>query len=111
MSNNSTSPAAAEGRTVNIAIVGLGNCATSLVEGLEFYKNAAPDAEIPGLMHTVFGDYHVADVHVVAAIAVVAATGCKDGASALYSGQNQTIYIADISLLVVEVKRALSLVS
>ncbi|HJD50086.1 MAG TPA: inositol-3-phosphate synthase [Candidatus Corynebacterium intestinavium] len=105
MSNNSTSPAAAEGRTVNIAIVGLGNCATSLVEGLEFYKDAAPDAEIPGLMHTVFGDYHVADVKVVAGFDVDADKVGKDVSEALHSGQNQTIKIADIPHLGVEVKR------
>src|SRR5699024_12520538 len=66
---------------------------------------AAPDAELPGLMHPVFGDYPVADVKVVAGFDVDADKVGKDVSEALYSGQNQTIKIADIPHLGVEVKR------
>ena len=52
---------------VKVAIVGVGNCATSLIEGVEFYRNAAAEENIPGLMHTQFGPYHVGDIEFVAA--------------------------------------------
>ena len=53
---------------VKVAIVGVGNCATSLIEGVEFYRNAAADADIPGLMHAQFGPYHVGDVEFLSLI-------------------------------------------
>ena len=55
---------------IRVAIVGVGNCASSLVQGVEYYKNASPDAHVPGLMHVTFGDYHVGDVEFVAAFDV-----------------------------------------
>ena len=55
---------------VRVAIVGVGNCASSLVQGLEYYKDADDAARVPGLMHVRFGDYHVSDVEVVAAFDV-----------------------------------------
>lgn len=91
--------------TVNIAIVGLGNCATSLIEGIEYYKDAPTDADIPGLMHTVFGDYHVRDVKIVAGFDVDAKKVGKDISEAIYSGQNQTIQITKAPHLGVEVLR------
>src|SRR6266568_1622728 len=53
--------------SVRVAIVGIGNCAASLVQGVEYYKDANPDSRVPGLMHVQFGDYHVRDVKFVAA--------------------------------------------
>ena len=55
---------------VRVAIVGVGNCASSLVQGVEYYKDADPKASVPGLMHVQFGDYHVKDVKFVAAFDV-----------------------------------------
>jgi myo-inositol-1-phosphate synthase len=55
---------------VRIAIVGLGNCASSLIQGLEYYKDADPSVRVPGLMHVELGGYHIRDVHVVAAFDV-----------------------------------------
>ena len=56
--------------SVRVAIAGVGNCAASLVQGVEYYKDAAPDSRVPGLMHVQFGDYHVKDVKFVAAFDV-----------------------------------------
>ena len=55
---------------VNVAIVGLGNCANSLIQGVEYYKNADVNAEVPGLMHVQLGDYHIKDIEFVAAFDV-----------------------------------------
>ncbi|RAV31453.1 inositol-3-phosphate synthase [Corynebacterium heidelbergense] len=91
--------------SVNIAIVGLGNCATSLIQGLQFYRDAAANEDIPGLMHTVFGPYHVGDVRVVAGFDVDADKVGLDISEAIVSGQNQTIKIADVPHLGVPVQR------
>lgn len=56
--------------SVRVAVVGVGNCAASLVQGVEYYKDADPAAKVPGLMHVQFGDYHVRDVEFVAAFDV-----------------------------------------
>ena len=82
--------------TCNIAIVGLGNCATSLIQGIHLYSEATADQDIPGLMHTKFGPYAVGDVKVVAAFDVDADKVGKDVADAIESGQNCTIKIADV---------------
>lgn len=82
--------------TVNIAIVGLGNCATSLIQGVHRYAEAAVDQDIPGLMHTKFGPYHVDDVKVVAAFDVDAEKVGKDVSEAIESSRNCTIKIADV---------------
>ncbi len=95
--------------TVNIAIVGLGNCATSLIQGLQFYKDAEDNQDIPGLMHTVFGQYHVRDVKVVAAFDVDADKVGKDVADATQSSRNCTIKIADVPQLGVKVQRGKTL--
>ena len=56
--------------SVRVAIVGVGNCASSLVQGVEYYKDADPNQQVPGLMHVQFGEYHVRDVEFVAAFDV-----------------------------------------
>src|SRR5262245_33479302 len=56
--------------SVRVAIVGVGNCATSLIQGVEYYKDADPAGTVPGLMHVTFGDYHVSDIEFVAAFDV-----------------------------------------
>ena len=90
---------------VKVAIVGVGNCATSLIEGVEFYRNAAADADIPGLMHAQFGPYHVGDVEFVAAFDVDADKVGKDLAEATRSSRNCTISITDVPELGVTVQR------
>jgi myo-inositol-1-phosphate synthase len=83
-------------KKVRVAIVGVGNCASSLVQGLEYYKDAADDARIPGLMHVRFGDYHVADVEVVAAFDVDAKKVGLDLSEAIFASENNTIKFADV---------------
>jgi len=81
---------------VRVAIVGVGNCASSLVQGLEYYKDAADDARVPGLMHVRFGDYHVSDVEVVAAFDVDAKKVGIDLSDAIFASENNTIKFADV---------------
>lgn len=90
---------------VRVAIAGVGNCATSLIQGVEYYKNTPPEEKVPGLMHVKLGDYHVGDVEFVAAFDVDADKVGKDVAEATESGMNCTIKIADVPELGVTVQR------
>ena len=91
--------------TVRVAIVGVGNCASSLVQGVEYYKDADPTGTVPGLMHVMFGDYHVSDVEFVAAFDVDAKKVGKDLAEAINASENNTIKIADVPPTGVTVQR------
>ncbi|MFN2608097.1 MAG: inositol-3-phosphate synthase [Acidimicrobiales bacterium] len=90
---------------VRVAIAGVGNCASSLLQGLEFYRHADPAESVPGLMHVVVGGYHVADVDVVAAFDVDAAKVGLDVGKAIFSGQNNTVRFASVGELGVAVQR------
>ena len=81
---------------VRVAIVGVGNCASSLVQGLEYYKDASDDARVPGLMHVRFGGYHVSDIEVVAAFDVDAKKVGLDLSEAISASENNTIKFADV---------------
>jgi len=96
-----------EGRadTVRVAIAGVGNCASSLVQGLDYYRHADPADAVPGLMHVVLGGYHVGDVEIVAAFDVDAAKVGLDVGKAIFSGQNNTVRFAPVGELGVEVLR------
>lgn len=91
--------------SVRVAIVGVGNCATSLVQGVQYYRDADPNATVPGLMHVTFGDYHVADVEFVAAFDVDDKKVGKDLSEAINASENNTIKICDVPTLGVEVQR------
>jgi len=91
--------------SVRVAIVGVGNCATSLVQGVHYYKDADPSGTVPGLMHVTFGEYHVGDVEFVAAFDVDDLKVGKDLSEAINASQNNTIKIADVPTLGVEVQR------
>ncbi|MFI6925152.1 inositol-3-phosphate synthase [Nonomuraea spiralis] len=82
--------------SVRVAIVGVGNCASSLVQGVHFYKDADPAARVPGLMHVKFGDYHVGDVEFVAAFDVDAKKVGRDLSEAIVASENNTIKITDV---------------
>ncbi|MBZ8177219.1 inositol-3-phosphate synthase [Corynebacterium poyangense] len=82
--------------TIRVAIAGVGNCATSLIQGVEFYKNTPAEEKVPGLMHVQFGDYHVGDVEFVAAFDVDADKVGKDLAEATRSSRNCTITITEV---------------
>ena len=81
---------------IRVALVGVGNCASSLVQGVEFYRNAADGEAVPGLMHVRFGDYHVGDVQFVAAFDVDAEKVGQDLAVAIHASQNNTLKFSDV---------------
>ena len=91
--------------SVRVAIAGVGNCASSLVQGVEYYKDADPAGSVPGLMHVTFGDYHVSDVEFVAAFDVDDKKVGKDLSEAINASENNTIKIADVPFKGVEVQR------
>lgn len=90
---------------VRVAIAGVGNCASSLVQGVQYYANASAQDTVPGLMHVEFGDYHVSDVEFVAAFDVDDKKVGKDLAEAINASQNNTIKICDVPTTGVEVQR------
>lgn len=81
---------------IRVAIVGVGNCASSLVQGVQYYQNADENATVPGLMHVRFGPYHVRDVKFVAAFDVDAKKVGFDLSEAIFASENNTIKIADV---------------
>jgi len=91
--------------SVRVALVGVGNCASSLVQGVEYYRNADPADRVPGLMHVKFGDYHVSDVQFVAAFDVDAKKVGSDLAEAIVASENNTIKICDVPATGVLVQR------
>ena len=90
---------------IRVAIAGVGNCATSLVQGVHFYRDADPSDTVPGLMHVQFGDYHVGDVRFVAAFDVDAAKVGTDLSQAILASENNTMTIAQVPDLGVSVQR------
>jgi len=93
------------GKKVRVAIIGAGNCASSLVQGVEFYKDAPEDELIPGLMHANLGGYHVRDIEFVAAIDVNRTKVGKDLAEAIYAEPNNTYRFCDVPRTGVIVRR------
>ncbi|GAA1640704.1 inositol-3-phosphate synthase [Georgenia ruanii] len=90
---------------IRVAIVGVGNCASSLVQGVHFYADADPESTVPGLMHVQFGNYHVRDVEFVAAFDVDGKKVGRDLSEAIVASENNTIKICDVPPLGVEVQR------
>src|SRR5436190_10401164 len=93
---------------VRVAIVGVGNCANAFVQGVSYYRDADPTAQVPGLMHVDLGGYHVRDIEFVAAFDIDAQKVGKDLSEAIWSGQNDTIKFADVPELGVEVHRGMT---
>lgn len=96
---------AQSGGEIRVAIVGVGNCATSLIQGVEYYKNAKADEFIPGLMHVQFGPYHVSDVRFVVAFDVDSKKVGLDLADAIGASENNTIKLCDVPTTGVTVSR------
>ena len=94
---------------IRVAIVGVGNCANSLVQGVTYYKDAALDQEIPGLMHAVVGGYHISSVKFVAAFDVDAKKVGLDLAEAIWASENNTIKFSDVAKTGVNVQRGTTL--
>jgi myo-inositol-1-phosphate synthase len=93
---------------VRVAIVGVGNCANSLIQGVTYYKDADPAEQVPGLMHVDLGGYHVRDIEFVAAFDIDSEKVGKDLSEAIWSGQNDTIKFADVPELGVKVHRGMT---
>jgi myo-inositol-1-phosphate synthase len=91
--------------SVRVAIVGVGNCASALVQGVEYYRDADPSDRVPGLMHVDFGGYHVRDVQFVAAFDVDAKKVGRDLAEAIVASENNTIKLCDVPPVGVTVQR------
>jgi myo-inositol-1-phosphate synthase len=97
-----------ERKKVRVAIIGVGNCANSLVQGVHYYKDAADDAEIPGLMHATVGGYHVRDIEFTAAFDVVKGKVGKDLSEAMWAHPNNTIKFTDVPHMGVKVYRGMT---
>lgn len=91
--------------SIRLAVVGIGNCASSLVQGVEYYRDADPSGFVPGLMHVKFGEYHVSDVEFVAAFDVDTKKVGLDLADAIGASENNTIKICDVPRTGVTVQR------
>jgi myo-inositol-1-phosphate synthase len=90
---------------IRVAIAGVGNCASSLIQGVTYYRDANPADDVPGLMHVVLGGYHVSDIEFVAAFDVDASKVGSDLGKAIDGGRNNTIKFADVPSLGVTVQR------
>ena len=93
---------------VRVAIVGVGNCASSLIQGVHYYNDAVPDAFVPGLMHVDLGGYHVRDVEFVAAFDIDRSKVGLDLSEAIAAGNNNTVRFADVPHLGVKVERGMT---
>src|SRR2546429_1662834 len=95
-------------RRVRVAILGVGNCASSLVQGVEYYRDAKPGASIPGLMHVDLGGYHIRDIEFSAAFDIDKDKVGKDLSDAIFAGHNNTVKFADVPHLGVKVERGMT---
>jgi len=93
---------------IRVAIIGVGNCASSLVQGVEFYKNAKDDEFVPGLMHVRLGGYHIGDIEFTAAFEIDQNKVGKDLSEAIFAPPNNTIKFSDVPHLGVPVSRGMT---
>jgi myo-inositol-1-phosphate synthase len=93
---------------VRVAIVGVGNCASSFVQGVQYYQNAKAGESVPGLMHVDLGGYHISDIEFSAAFDIDADKVGKDLSQAIFSGQNNTVKFSDVPKLDVPVYRGMT---
>ena len=93
---------------VRVAVVGVGNCASALVQGVHYYRQASPDDFVPGLMHVDLGGYHVGDVEFSAAFDIDAEKVGTDLGEAIFRGQNNTVKFAEVPRLGVKVDRGMT---
>src|SRR5205807_6924586 len=107
--NGSTNGRTRPDDKVRVALVGVGNCANSLLQGVEYYKDAPDDKFVPGLMHVDLGGYHIRDVEVVAAFDVVKGKVGVDLADAIWAHPNDTIKFADVAATGITVNRGMTL--
>ncbi len=93
---------------INVAIIGVGNCACALVQGVNYYKKAKEDEFVPGLMHVKLGGYHISDINFVAAFDIDKNKVGKDLAEAIYTKPNNTFKFADVPTTGVTVQRGMT---
>ncbi|MDX6519685.1 MAG: myo-inositol-phosphate synthase, partial [Gaiellales bacterium] len=93
---------------VRVAIVGVGNCASSFVQGVEYYRNAKSGDTVPGLMHVDLGGYHISDIEFSAAFDIDADKVGRDLSDAIWRGQNNTVKFSDVPKLDVPVYRGMT---
>ena len=105
---NSARRNGARGDKVRVAVVGVGNCASSFVQGVQYYKDADPAEQVPGLMHVDLGGYHISDIEFTAAFDIDADKVGKDLSEAIFSGQNNTYVFSDVPKLGVKVHRGMT---
>jgi myo-inositol-1-phosphate synthase len=109
VSNASTNGASRyQADKVRVAIIGVGNCANSFIQGVQYYRDADPNERVPGLMHVDLGGYHVRDIEFTAAFDIDVEKVGKDLGEAIWSGQNDTIRFADVPKLGVTVQRGMT---
>jgi len=106
--NGSTNGKARQQDKVRVAIIGVGNCANSLIQGLEYYKDADRDAFVPGLMHVDLGGYHISDIELTAAFDVVKGKVGEDLADAIWAHPNDTIRFAKVPKTGIKVSRGMT---
>jgi myo-inositol-1-phosphate synthase len=106
--NGSSNGRARSDERVRVAIIGVGNCANSLLQGVEYYKDADPDEFVPGLMHVDLGGYHVRDVEFTAAFDVTTDKVGKDLADAIWAKPNDTYKFADVPKTRIKVARGMT---
>ena len=106
--SNGASRSGAREDKVRVAIVGVGNCASSFVQGVEYYKDADPAEQVPGLMHVDLGGYHVRDIEFTAAFDIDSEKVGKDLSEAIFAGQNNTIKFSEVPNLGVKVHRGMT---
>jgi myo-inositol-1-phosphate synthase len=94
--------------SVRVAVIGVGNCASSLVQGVQYYRQARPDAFIPGLMHARLGDYHIGDIEFSAAFDIDARKVGRDLGEAIFEAPNNTVRFAEVKPLGVPVHRGMT---
>src|SRR6187455_3763942 len=108
-SNNGSSNGKTPGKDkVRVAIIGVGNCANSLLQGVQYYKDAAPEDSVPGLMHVDLGGYHISDIEFTAAFDVVKGKVGLDLAEAIWAHPNDTIKFADVPKTGIKVSRGMT---
>ena len=106
--NGTTNGRARANGKVRVAIIGVGNCANSLLQGVEYYKDADPESFVPGLMHVDLGGYHISDIEFTAAFDVVKGKVGVDLADAIWAHPNDTIKFADVPKTGVKVSRGMT---
>src|ERR1044072_4935487 len=106
--NGASNGAGRPDEKVRVAIVGVGNCPNSFIQGVHYYKDADPSEEVPGLMHVDLGGYHVRDVEFVAAFDIDSEKVGRAPPEAIWSGQNDTIKCAEVPEIGIKVERGMT---